>query len=196
MIKKKNSFLTFIFSLIPGAGQMYLGFMKRGLSLMSCFFFIILIGVWLNISPFLVLLPLVWFYSFFDTHNLRSIPDDEFYAMEDNYLFLSNLPKDKSILLQGKYRNILAVVLIILGSSILWNNTYEIFRKYLPGFLRSFGYYLPQFIVGIAIILLGACLIKGKKIELTKDDNKQKESDSFVVNNFTGKKEDDNNENS
>jgi TM2 domain-containing membrane protein YozV len=43
MIKKKNSFLTFIFSLIPGAGQMYLGFMKRGLSLMSCFFFIILI---------------------------------------------------------------------------------------------------------------------------------------------------------
>jgi TM2 domain-containing membrane protein YozV len=196
MIKKKNSFLTFIFSLIPGAGQMYLGFMKRGLSLMSCFFFIILIGVWLNISPFLVLLPLVWFYSFFDTHNLRSIPDDEFYAMEDNYLFLSNLPKDKSILLQGKYRNILAVVLIILGSSILWNNTYEIFRKYLPGFLRSFGYYLPQFIVGIAIILFGAYLIKGKKIELTKDDNKQKESDSFVVNNFTGKKEDDNNENS
>lgn len=163
---------------------------------MSCFFFIILIGVWLNISPFLVLLPLVWFYSFFDTHNLRSIPDDEFYAMEDNYLFLSNLPKDKSILLQGKYRNILAVVLIILGSSILWNNTYEIFRKYLPGFLRSFGYYLPQFIVGIAIILFGAYLIKGKKIELTKDDNKQKESDSFVVNNFTGKKEDDNNENS
>ena len=196
MIKKKNSFLTFIFSLIPGAGQMYLGFMKRGLSLMSCFFFIILIGVWLNISPFLVLLPLVWFYSFFDTHNLRSIPDDEFYAMEDNYLFLSNLPKDKSILLQGKYRNILAVVLIILGSSILWNNTYEIFRKYLPSFLHSFGYYLPQFIVGIAIILFGAYLIKGKKIELTKDDNKQKESDSFVVNNFTGKKEDDNNENS
>jgi hypothetical protein len=78
----------------------------------------------------------------------------------------------------------------------LWNNTYEIFRKYLPGFLRSFGYYLPQFIVGIAIILFGAYLIKGKKIELTKDDNKQKESDSFVVNNFTGKKEDDNNENS
>ena len=31
---KKSMFLTFCFSFIPGAGQMYQGYMKRGLSLM------------------------------------------------------------------------------------------------------------------------------------------------------------------
>jgi hypothetical protein len=196
MIRKKNNFFTFIFSLLPGAGQMYLGFMKRGLSLMACFFFVILIGAWLNIGPFLLLLPLVWFYSFFDTHNLRSMPDDEFYAMEDNYLFLSDLPKDKIILLQGKYRNIVAIALIILGFSILWNNIYEIFQRLLPIYLIRVGYYLPQFVVGVAIILLGAYLIRGKKIELTREEPKKKESDPLFVKSITSKKEDETNENS
>ena len=30
---KKNGFLTFIFACIPGAGQMYHGYMQRGLSI-------------------------------------------------------------------------------------------------------------------------------------------------------------------
>ena len=31
---KKNGILTLLFAFIPGAGQMYQGYMKRGLSLM------------------------------------------------------------------------------------------------------------------------------------------------------------------
>ena len=37
MTRKKRGFWTFIFSLIPGAGEMYLGFMKRGVSTMLVF---------------------------------------------------------------------------------------------------------------------------------------------------------------
>ena len=33
----KNRFLVFLFSLIPGAGQMYLGYMRRGICLMALF---------------------------------------------------------------------------------------------------------------------------------------------------------------
>ena len=35
--KKKNRFLTFCFSMLPGAAEMYMGFMKTGVSLMSLF---------------------------------------------------------------------------------------------------------------------------------------------------------------
>ena len=42
--KKKNRFLTFCFSCLPGAAEMYMGFMKMGLSLMLVFFAIIIIG--------------------------------------------------------------------------------------------------------------------------------------------------------
>ena len=34
---KKNGFLTFVFACIPGAGQMYYGYMKRGLSMITIF---------------------------------------------------------------------------------------------------------------------------------------------------------------
>ena len=33
-MNKKSGFLTFCFALVPGAGQMYLGYMKRGCSFM------------------------------------------------------------------------------------------------------------------------------------------------------------------
>jgi hypothetical protein len=172
MIKKKNEFLTFIFSMLPGAGEMYMGFMKRGLSLMSFFFILIFIGSWLHIGPLLFILPVLWFYSFFDTHNLRSMPDDEFYAMEDNYVLIPELLKENGLQLQSKFRNIIAIALIIIGFSILWNNIFDLFRDILPPFISNilyyFGHYIPQFIIGGAIILLGFYLIHGKKIELDK----------------------------
>ncbi len=42
MTRKKNGFLTFIFSLLPGAGEMYMGFFKQGMSIMAIFFLLFL----------------------------------------------------------------------------------------------------------------------------------------------------------
>lgn len=175
MIRKKNSFFTFIFSLIPGAGQMYMGFMKRGLSLMSSFFITIFVSVWLNVGPFMFIALISWFYSFFDTHNLRSAPDEEFYGLEDNYILFPEFMKDKAYYeLQKKYRNIIALVLIIMGFTILWNNVFEIFRSVLPYSLRSTIYNIgrgfPQLIIGLIIILFGLYLIRGKKQELDQSE--------------------------
>ena len=79
----KNGFLTFCCAFIPGAGQMYQGYMKRGLSLIltAC-----LIGMVSSLlDPVMLLLVVVWMYSFFDTFNLRAqiIADT---APEDDYL--------------------------------------------------------------------------------------------------------------
>jgi len=174
MIRKKNSFLTFIFSLLPGAGQMYMGFMKRGMSLMTVFFLFIFLGAWLEMGLLLLVLPITWFYSFFDTHNLRSMPDIEFNAMQDEYILFPEIGRDKFKVLQNKYRNFFAIVLIIIGISILWNNMLDIVDYLLPGYIRSilssFGHYFPQLFIGFAIILLGAYLIRGKKKELDMED--------------------------
>lgn len=66
----KNGLLTLLFAFIPGAGQMYQGYMKRGLSLMlmCC-----VIGVLAMLfAPIALFLMLVFMYSFFDTLNLRA----------------------------------------------------------------------------------------------------------------------------
>ena len=50
MQKQKRGFLLFISSLIPGAGEMYMGFFKQGISIMTLFLAIIAIAGGLNLS--------------------------------------------------------------------------------------------------------------------------------------------------
>ena len=69
--KKKSRFLAILFGFCPGAGQMYLGKMNRGLTLMSLFFGDIALGV--IFPPMLFILPLIWFYAFFDSLNLSGL---------------------------------------------------------------------------------------------------------------------------
>ena len=78
MTRKKNKLLTFLWSLIPGAGEMYLGFFKMGTSLMALFLLLLSFSGFLNFYVLSLLSPVVWFYSFFHTNNLNSLPDEEF----------------------------------------------------------------------------------------------------------------------
>ena len=91
--KKKSKFLTFCFSVIPGAAQMYMGFMKMGVSLMALFALIILFAVWLNQGALATFCVIAWFYSFFQANHLASLSDEEFHMVEDGYLFgIGSLP--------------------------------------------------------------------------------------------------------
>ena len=91
MKHKKSPFLTFCFSCIPGAGQMFLGFFKEGISLMTMFFCIFAITDWLYLDRFDIVAVVVWFYAFFDAMNKNSMPDEEFEKLEDHYLWIENL---------------------------------------------------------------------------------------------------------
>lgn len=101
MTHKRNKFLTFCFSCMPGAGQMFLGFFKQGVSLMTVFFGIFIVSHWLYLSVLSLGAIIVWFYAFFDAMNKNSMPDEEFVMLEDAYIWgdnldcLSKLPKGK-----------------------------------------------------------------------------------------------------
>ena len=61
---RKSRILTFLFALWPGAGQMYLGYMKRGVSLMGVFCLLIAITGFLNLSFLFFLLPVNRFHRY------------------------------------------------------------------------------------------------------------------------------------
>ncbi|BCB02650.1 hypothetical protein [Bacillus sp. KH172YL63] len=63
--RKSKAFATFL-SMFPGAGHLYLGFQRRGIQLMAAFLFSIYILDVLRLGIFLFLVPIIWFYSFFD----------------------------------------------------------------------------------------------------------------------------------
>ncbi|WP_077369666.1 hypothetical protein [Anaerosalibacter sp. Marseille-P3206] len=78
-LKKSNKkTIAMTLSIIPGAGHMYLGHQKKGLVIMGAFFFTVFFMGWLNLSFFLFILPLIWFYSFFDVlHSVNGKNIDE-----------------------------------------------------------------------------------------------------------------------
>ena len=137
MQKQKRGFWLFIFSLIPGAGEMYMGFKKQGLSIMLLFWGVFAVGSFTGMDWLIFLIPIIWFYSFFNVHNLKSLSEEEFYSIEDSYvLHMDELTGDISSLLKH-HRNLTAILLIFLGASILWNNLMDFLYMILPGYLAD-----------------------------------------------------------
>ena len=178
MTRKKNKLLTFIFSLCPGAGEMYMGFFKQGFGIMLLFFCLIGFSSWMNIGLLMMVTPALWCYSFFHTMNLYSLSDEEFYAVEDRYIFEDNAGTIKDFFGGKKGRKLLAIILIVIGACAIWNIVTDVFEDIISalGFnmniFYSITYGLPQAVVAVALIILGIYLIKGKKEELDKEDNK------------------------
>ena len=164
MTKKKSGFLTFCFSLVPGAGEMYMGFMRQGVSIMALFWLLIFLAAFLSIGPVLFILPILWCYSFFNVHNIRGLSDEEFYAIEDDYLFHID-----RVLPQGRWskNNLFAVALIIIGIVILWSNLTNYMRWMFPSDIYwTIVDVVPQLTIAVLLIWGGLNLIRGKKKEL------------------------------
>ncbi|CAH1217157.1 hypothetical protein PAECIP111890_04536 [Paenibacillus sp. JJ-223] len=63
---RRSKVLATLLSAFPGAGHLYLGLQKRGIQLMFLFLGSIYVLDLLRLSVFLFMIPLIWFYSFFD----------------------------------------------------------------------------------------------------------------------------------
>lgn len=175
MTRKKNKFFTFIFSFIPGAGEMYMGFFKQGASIMLLAFGLIAITGVLEMGPLIAILPVLWFYSFFHVHALASASDEEFYSIQDHYLFNIKDEEINGIFHSQKSQKILAVILIIIGVSSLWDLFGNMLGNVIPNFYDSGIQYvfdsIPRLVIGVLIIAAGVYLIKGKKQALDQEEN-------------------------
>ena len=56
---RKNGFFTFCCACIPGCGQMYQGYMKRGVSLALGCWGVVLRAAVLSLDPLAILLPVI-----------------------------------------------------------------------------------------------------------------------------------------
>lgn len=171
MTRQKNKIFTFCWSLIPGAAHMYMGFMKMGISLMGIFFATIFLGALFHLDLILVFLPIVWFYSFFDANNKNTIEDEEFYQIEDDYLFHISQLNLLHNLWNKKGNAIIAAILILSGIYLLIN---PIMNWLYDNSLLSYKYRemiwdlynsIPQIFLAMVIIIIGIRLIRGKKQE-------------------------------
>ena len=132
MIMQKKGFLLFLCSLVPGAGELYMGFKKRGVSMMAIFWGTVALACVSGLDLLMFALPAVWAYSFFQVHNLKSLPEEVFYLQKDEYaLHFGYVLKHKGELLR-KYRIVIAGVCILLGGSVLVHTFGDILYYLLP----------------------------------------------------------------
>lgn len=182
---KKNGILTFLFAFVPGAGQMYQGYMKRGLSLITLFFLCIMAGMLLEQLVLTALI--VWMYSFFDTFNLRA----QFIAgtaPADDYLVHFNTKDARLTLFFRDSHKLVGWALIALGAMVAYQN---IIMRVLGDVMWRWGQNspffravylmldeLPEVVVCVALIVCGLWLVrgpKGKKVHSKKAEEPEDE---------------------
>lgn len=177
MRKQKHGFWVFIFSLIPGAGEMYMGFKKQGISIMLLFWGSIALASITGLGWLAMFLPVIWFYSFFNVHNLKSLSEEEFYSVDDNYiLHMDQFSGNMGKFLQ-KHRNVTAWGLILFGTCILWSRFTTLLYLIVPVELADYAYEicnsLPQIVIAAGIIAAGIYLLTQQKKKLEKEENKE-----------------------
>lgn len=178
--KKKNRFLTFCFSMMPGAAEMYMGFMKTGVSLMSLFMLVIILAIWMNQGVISAVGVVIWFYGFFHANHLAGLADEDFAQVKDEYLFgMDGIPGVESVV--KKYHKWIAVILIFLGASLLWNSVAQVMEDMnfdmVARIMWRVGNYVPSLVIGVAIVVAGIKLIGGKEASLAGEQKLMEEKE-------------------
>lgn len=162
-MNKKSGFLTFCFALVPGAGQMYLGYMKRGCSFMLTLALLVTLVSTFSTVLFPLLVAVLWCVTFFDTFHVAAYTEEQRRTKPDEWLW--NTPEGESICKVSHYKAV-GIGCIVLGAWLCLDQ--------LPGFLGQLGFdfggitwvlrrYIPSVVLALALIWMGFRFIAGPK---------------------------------
>lgn len=164
---KKSKAIATLLSIFPGAGHLYLGLQQRGIQLMAAFLFSIYILDVLHLGIFLFIIPIIWFYSFFDSLQMTSKYDTD--PLEDKPLITQFIHKQKWI----------GIALIALGFYYLFTNLLlPIFAPIVQQQITIdltywFGRYFQMAVVCLLLIGGGLKLMLGSKEKSTKKESSE-----------------------
>ncbi|PUA34570.1 hypothetical protein C8Z91_35660 [Paenibacillus elgii] len=154
---KKNKTLATLLSIFPGAGHMYLGLQKRGLQLMAAFLFCIYIMDVMRLSLFMFLIPILWFFSFFDAlqmvskvgrEELRDVPVVGWLLHHQRWLGYGLLALGAYYLLDR----------VLLSTLDIWLS-----EKLQRQVMLWFNQYFQTFVISVLLIGGGIRLLRGNK---------------------------------
>lgn len=184
---EKNKFLSFLFALFPGAGEMYMGMMRKGSALMMAFFMFSYTSGLLHIGLLSWICPVIWFYSFFETINMSKYSRD--YRMEIDEDFCEQFKN----VTRCDFNDIFKKRNVVLGIVLIFIGVYSLVSQIFYGFINRFAHYfpwiwdiyyrMPTVIVAFIIIFIGIRLIKG-------GDKDKKTDEEFIE--YKGEENDEN----
>lgn len=170
-MKRKHGLLLFLASCIPGCGQMYQGYMKRGVSILTVLSLLFVLALMLGVGALTLLALPIWLFAFFDSYNLRGQTDAQAEANPDGWLFgLGSMDAAKLNRLMRRQHSLVGWGLVALGVWVLYSTVVDWILSWMPDgiwdqwWLRSLlRYNIPRIVVTVGIIALGVWFIRGPK---------------------------------
>jgi TM2 domain-containing membrane protein YozV len=151
---QNGKILALAFSIIPGAGHMYVGEMEKGIQLMAAFFLTLYLSDFLNLSLLLMFAPILWFYSIFDILHKVSHPDKQ-----QNGTFLGDFFRENHF--PGKAGKFLGIGLIAVGCIMIFD------KIVMPQIAIMFDHQIREYfrtgIIALLFIAGGIKLMMGSK---------------------------------
>lgn len=154
-LASNRKMITVALSMVPGAGHMYLGYLREGALLMAVFFFTVFLMGWLNMGFFLFILPVVWFYSLFDALHRADDGSEDQKAVESGLAAWWDT-----------HPQLIGWSLIVVGCLVMLQRIASpVLARFVPADLLSdVKYYLQTAIVAIALIAGGIRLLIGTRV--------------------------------
>ncbi|MCM1567622.1 MAG: hypothetical protein NC238_17070 [Dehalobacter sp.] len=154
MKDQNGKILAVTFSIVPGAGHMYIGQMEKGLQLMAAFFLTLYLSDFLSMSLLLMAAPLLWFYSIFDVMHKVNHPGKQQTPTYFNGIFRDSQLSEKA----GKY---LGIGLIVVGCLMVLN------KIVMPSIVFFLGdqilEYLKTVVIAVLFIVGGVRIMMGSR---------------------------------
>ncbi len=146
---------VYFWSLFPGLGHLYLQYMNRGLQFMLLFYGTIFMTVQLNNEIFIIFLPVIYFYGFFDA------------IKQYHWILDTGFKEDKPFIEWYKlfqHKRIIGTGLLIISGIILLNTLLDQLMYLLPTPISDFMYFnFPKGLTVILMLIIGILLIRKDK---------------------------------
>lgn len=163
---KKNAFFTFCFSFIPGAGQMYQGYMKRGGSILTILTIFCMMTVIISTPIMIFPIMALFAYSFFDTFNVRNRIGTDKEIVDDYVWNNKDISELKSKFDTSRKHTLLGIMLIVFGAYILLDSVIADLAYSIPAlrvFASLLSNYLPPIVIAVICIYVGVKFISKKE---------------------------------
>lgn len=147
---RREKKMTYLLSFFPGLGYLYLGLMNRGLQFLLLFFGTIFLTTIVNSFGFFI--PIIVFYSYFDSLQLYSKYRDGEEIKDEPIVNNINILKNNALI---------GWLFIAVGGITVFQYTMEYLNRHF-NFYYEF-YYIKNALFGLLFIGLGIFLLRGKR---------------------------------
>jgi len=148
----QEQILSIFFSIMPGAGHMFLGAMNQGVQIMACFLVLVYLSNLTGVMLFLIVAMIIWFYSMFDM--VHRVSGSAIYDDGEEFILFTIV---RRLTANSNSNKMVGILFVIVGVLIIGN------KVILPELVDFIGHRLmslgKMIFISLIFILIGFRLI-------------------------------------